>query len=491
MRTSALTLTQQRKSWTSILLVTVLCPEFKIYLPFCLSSGQNNARVTGEALDGGFLYAAASPLSMFSSLGIVKASIIVLCASISPNSAQILSDAGFKFEGTLGKCPEERRRSRFVELLTQQHIEKSTKLSLTFQCSLWKTHLVVTTMILSILSFTPYIALINGRRSAQSVPVWVYLLLRIEAQTGPLPSIDDMTHSAEQWFQRAYVDTKGLYFDNRQFFKLEKDQILERVRCALQEGEWVERSPTTALTELVLYPSFVSGNEEAIFIMLKRRCTVYADLDLSDIMPLLPRLVDWPGVSLLRVPHDLDNRMERFTEDNPNIPIVSIEHSFNLQHNYKFFDRIRRLVERNRFTWALKTTTTRARLHISGVSSPDFRQRVPTWSLTPRGMPWSGWKLAAKLHLPIKANNIPGKNDPRGVLSSSNLCPSLLWSPQWMAADHSWASIYGELGFRGMIEFKFQRRDLGNYPERSNHRDQEDWSSSSSSYVYGTSYARI
>ncbi|KAJ7573771.1 hypothetical protein C8J56DRAFT_755759, partial [Mycena floridula] len=54
----------------------------------------------GSALDGGFLYAAATPLSMFGSLGIIKASIAVLCASIHSKLAQMFSDAGFKLEGS-------------------------------------------------------------------------------------------------------------------------------------------------------------------------------------------------------------------------------------------------------------------------------------------------------------------------------------------------------------------------------------------------------
>ncbi|KAJ7573784.1 hypothetical protein C8J56DRAFT_839820, partial [Mycena floridula] len=57
-------------------------------------------RHIGSALDGGFMYAAATPLSMFGSLGIIKASLAVLCASIDSRLAQMLSDAGFKLEGS-------------------------------------------------------------------------------------------------------------------------------------------------------------------------------------------------------------------------------------------------------------------------------------------------------------------------------------------------------------------------------------------------------
>ncbi|KAJ7020383.1 hypothetical protein C8F04DRAFT_1144344 [Mycena alexandri] len=66
-------------------------------------------RHVGEALEGGYLYAAAAPLSMFGSLGIVKASTAILVASLSPGSAQMLVNAGFKLEGSvaamLGTAP--------------------------------------------------------------------------------------------------------------------------------------------------------------------------------------------------------------------------------------------------------------------------------------------------------------------------------------------------------------------------------------------------
>ncbi|KAJ7917728.1 hypothetical protein B0H13DRAFT_1543971, partial [Mycena leptocephala] len=55
----------------------------------------------GDALEGGFLYAAATPLSMFGSLGIVKPSAAILVASISPRFAQMLADSGFKPEGSV------------------------------------------------------------------------------------------------------------------------------------------------------------------------------------------------------------------------------------------------------------------------------------------------------------------------------------------------------------------------------------------------------
>ncbi|KAJ7020755.1 hypothetical protein C8F04DRAFT_1241770 [Mycena alexandri] len=76
-------------------------------------------RHVGEALDGGYLYAAATPLSMFGSLGIVKASTAILVASLSPGSAQMLVNAGFKLEGSvaamLGTAPSKRNTSNSTD----------------------------------------------------------------------------------------------------------------------------------------------------------------------------------------------------------------------------------------------------------------------------------------------------------------------------------------------------------------------------------------
>ncbi|KAJ6591267.1 hypothetical protein DFH09DRAFT_863964, partial [Mycena vulgaris] len=87
----------------------------------------------GEALEGGFLYAAAAPLSMFGSLGIVKASAAILVASISPRFAQMLADAGFTLDGSVAAMigtekddpPRYHAAQKFQELLEEQHIDKS------------------------------------------------------------------------------------------------------------------------------------------------------------------------------------------------------------------------------------------------------------------------------------------------------------------------------------------------------------------------------
>ncbi|KAJ7575684.1 hypothetical protein C8J56DRAFT_871049, partial [Mycena floridula] len=59
-------------------------------------------RHAGSALDRGYIYAAATPLSIFGSLGIVKAAFSTLMGTITRpfNGARWLSDTGFGNSGS-------------------------------------------------------------------------------------------------------------------------------------------------------------------------------------------------------------------------------------------------------------------------------------------------------------------------------------------------------------------------------------------------------
>ncbi|KAJ7020387.1 hypothetical protein C8F04DRAFT_1242007 [Mycena alexandri] len=159
-------------------------------------------RHVGEALEGGYLYAAAAPLSMFGSLGIVKASTAILVASFSPGSAQMLVNAGFKLEGSvaamLGTAAAKRgalttskdnasgvshaeyiAAQRFRTLLTEQHIVKSQP-KLVFNYTRWNWELCISTGLLACLSFLPYIGLIrDSDPPSRSFPAWAPPLMRI------------------------------------------------------------------------------------------------------------------------------------------------------------------------------------------------------------------------------------------------------------------------------------------------------------------------
>ncbi|KAJ7881305.1 hypothetical protein B0H14DRAFT_2499766, partial [Mycena olivaceomarginata] len=177
-------------------------------------------RHVGEALAGGFLYAAATPLSIFGCLGIVKASAVILIASISPRFAQMLADAGFKLPGSVAtvigtiphadmhpnvsngisppanedgaslksdrtqRIPTYIAAQKLHQLLEEKHITKS-QLHLKFDYYDWNWHLCISTALLSCLAIIPYIRLImEDSTPSKPIPAWSAPLARIVGFNG-------------------------------------------------------------------------------------------------------------------------------------------------------------------------------------------------------------------------------------------------------------------------------------------------------------------
>jgi hypothetical protein len=141
-------------------------------------------------LEGGFLYAAAAPLSMFGCLGIVKAALGILIASIDwpIHGAQVLRNAGFELQGSAAamigmadQSPSDldfqySAESQLLSVLTQQDIDNSP-MGIAFFYFGWNVLMVVATIPLSALSMLPYVAIIVGQR--ETFTTWVYPVLRI------------------------------------------------------------------------------------------------------------------------------------------------------------------------------------------------------------------------------------------------------------------------------------------------------------------------
>jgi hypothetical protein len=180
-------------------------------------------RHVGAALQGGFLYAAATPMSLFGSVGVIKVSASILVASISPFWATILTDAGFSIEGAvagvIAATPRTQRNAskysvpwfrhwpwlarlrrahtmknnqeqhitippyiaaqKFKELLEKQHIVEP-QLALQFNYSRWNGWLCIWTGLLSGLNIIPYIPFIlDDRPPSKPIPAWAFPLTRI------------------------------------------------------------------------------------------------------------------------------------------------------------------------------------------------------------------------------------------------------------------------------------------------------------------------
>ena len=160
----------------------------------------------GSALEGGFLYAAATPLSLFGALGIVKSGISILVASISipklslsftplPKlsftssrrlwcGARALRNAGLEPVGsvaTLIGMDEERYKaeSRLIKTLKDLGIaDTPEKLSIKWRSTKWNVNLVISTMAGALISGTPYLYLLLKDPPDSIRSPWVFPFLR-------------------------------------------------------------------------------------------------------------------------------------------------------------------------------------------------------------------------------------------------------------------------------------------------------------------------
>lgn len=130
---------------------------------------------TGSALGKGYLYSGVTPISIFGSLGIIKAGFNILAAGIVIPSrqflgAQQLADGGFRPTGEVARLiafdPKNPRRflaeSNLEHILEQEHIENVEDLKIEWpDGSLhWNIWMVVFTFAICTLGITPYLYII-------------------------------------------------------------------------------------------------------------------------------------------------------------------------------------------------------------------------------------------------------------------------------------------------------------------------------------------
>jgi hypothetical protein len=144
-----------------------------------------------SSLTNGYLYAAATPLSIFGSLGVARAGFKTLLSSTSIprlrfSGAKLLADAGFKPQGTnlslvmldedrKGYCAEERLESMMKEL----HLDDSNKISLSSNTRTWNIQMILVTAVCSLVSIAPYIHLnIHEPNSLTPFVRWTFPIVR-------------------------------------------------------------------------------------------------------------------------------------------------------------------------------------------------------------------------------------------------------------------------------------------------------------------------
>jgi len=176
----------------------------------------------GSALEGGYIYAAAGVLSIFGSLGIVKAGVYVLIASISVQKpsisftplpkltftsghrwlgAKFLKNSGFELTGSVASQigidtggnlslrspsarhqPESQRytaETSVLENLEEKHIDDPERLSIKWKSAGWNAGLIFSIFIAALMSGTPYVHLIaKGDVGRLLHSPWVFPFLR-------------------------------------------------------------------------------------------------------------------------------------------------------------------------------------------------------------------------------------------------------------------------------------------------------------------------
>ncbi|KJA26792.1 hypothetical protein HYPSUDRAFT_1030939 [Hypholoma sublateritium FD-334 SS-4] len=130
----------------------------------------------GSALDRGFLYSSVTPISIFGSLGIVRAAFNILIASLSIPQFQFLgakklNDGGFTPNGVVAPMialdPAHPQRflaeSRLEAMLADEHIENVEDLTVSSGKGItwWNFLLVLFTLVIAAAGLLPYIVIIH------------------------------------------------------------------------------------------------------------------------------------------------------------------------------------------------------------------------------------------------------------------------------------------------------------------------------------------
>lgn len=146
-----------------------------------------------SALTNGYLYVAATPMSIFGSLGVVRAGFKGLIAGISiPQwnfvGAQKLQDAGFERKGTnlslIMLDPDSKdikchlAESRLTSLLHDLHIGNTDNLKATTNCFSWNVKTLCLTALLCAVSVIPYIHLNIRDNRLHPFVRWAFPIIR-------------------------------------------------------------------------------------------------------------------------------------------------------------------------------------------------------------------------------------------------------------------------------------------------------------------------
>jgi hypothetical protein len=148
----------------------------------------------GSSLNNGFLYAAVTPLSIFGSLGAVKAAFAIGLASIPYTcffGAKKLKDAGFSLPGEVAPMIVLDGERYLIEtclqsLLEEKHLDNPDRLTIginnqssTIHLPSWNISLLICSMFVASFSFIPYLHFIIRHDTSNRRVAWLFPLIRV------------------------------------------------------------------------------------------------------------------------------------------------------------------------------------------------------------------------------------------------------------------------------------------------------------------------
>ena len=145
-----------------------------------------------SALTRGYLYAAATPMSIFGSLGVVRAGFKTFVACISfgdIEGAEILGNMGFEPQGEnlslimveAGKGKNAGRyiiENRIDALIDELNIDKNRITGVSYKSAAWNVKMMATTALLCAFSIAPYIYLNLGTNNLTKRTTWIFPVVR-------------------------------------------------------------------------------------------------------------------------------------------------------------------------------------------------------------------------------------------------------------------------------------------------------------------------
>ena len=148
-----------------------------------------------SALSRGYLYAAATPMSIFGSLGVVSAGFKTLIACFSfrdIEGAKVLGNMGFEPQGEnlslimveVGKANTGKNTGSYIietrmdKLIKELNIDKNRITGVSHKSAAWNLKMMATTALLCAFSIAPYIYLNRGASNLKKSTTWVFPVLR-------------------------------------------------------------------------------------------------------------------------------------------------------------------------------------------------------------------------------------------------------------------------------------------------------------------------